>query len=286
MPQITVNGVRLYYEEAGQGPALLFLHEFAGDYRSWAPQVRFFSRRYRCIVYSARGYEPSEVPAEPARYSQANAVGDALGVLEALGIEKAHLCGLSMGSFTTLFFGLAHPDRVRSLTVAGGGYGAGGNRQAFAKIMEAQAARLLHEGMERGGAEYAEGPARVQLRNKDPQGFSEFRAQFLAHNALGAANTLRGIQCQRPDLFTLETELKACDLPTLIMLGDEDAPGMQGSLFLKRCLRRSGLVVFPRSGHVINLEEPALFNQHLLDFLTAVDGGAWGERDPKALAEL
>ena len=92
-----INGVEIYYEEHGQGTPILFCHEFAGDYRSWAPQVRFFARRYRCITFSARGYHPSSVPTDDAAYSEEQSVEDAYELLRFLGIDKAHIVGLSMG---------------------------------------------------------------------------------------------------------------------------------------------------------------------------------------------
>ena len=108
MPQITTDdGVRLYYEETGSGAPIVFVHEFADDVRGFEPQIRYFSRRYRCVAYNARGYPPSDVPEEPERYSQDRARDDIRAVLDALGIAKAHVVGLSMGGFATLHFGLA-----------------------------------------------------------------------------------------------------------------------------------------------------------------------------------
>src|SRR3954454_10050710 len=125
----TDDGVRLYVEETGAGFPVLFVHEFAGDHRSWEPQVRALSRRYRCIAYSARGYPPSDVPQDQEAYSQARAVADALAVLDGLAVERAHVVGLSMGGFATLHLGLRHPDRTRSLVVSAVGYGAQPERQ-------------------------------------------------------------------------------------------------------------------------------------------------------------
>src|SRR5204862_7903418 len=102
----------LYYEEAGAGTPVVFVHEFAGDYRSWEPQVRYFSRRYRCIAFNARGYPPSEVPEDFGRYSQERSCDDIRDVLDQLKIQKAHIVGLSMGGFATLHFGMAHGKRA------------------------------------------------------------------------------------------------------------------------------------------------------------------------------
>ncbi|HEV7872820.1 MAG TPA: alpha/beta hydrolase, partial [Enterovirga sp.] len=121
---VTDDGVRLYFEEAGSGTPVIFVHEFAGDHRSWEPQIRHFARRCRCIVYNARGYPPSDVPQSTSSYSQNRAADDIRSVLDHLKIDRAHVVGLSMGGFATLHFGFRHPDRALSLCVAGCGYGA------------------------------------------------------------------------------------------------------------------------------------------------------------------
>src|SRR3954452_20740769 len=164
MPHVTADdGVRLFYEEAGEGIPIVFVHEFAGDHRSFEPQLRHFARRYRCIAYSARGFTPSEVPADPEAYSQDHACRDILAVLDGLGLAQAHIVGVSMGGFATLHFGLNFPDRVHSLVVAGCGYGAGpGKRAQFAAEAEISAGRFESLGMEAAAAAYALGPTRVQ----------------------------------------------------------------------------------------------------------------------------
>ena len=118
------DGTLLYYEEAGSGTPVLFIHEFAGDHRSWEPQLRFFSRYFRCIAYNARGFPPSDLPEDPARYSQEHARDDAIAVLDHLRLERAHIVGLSMGGFAALHVGISYPQRARSLVVAGCCYGA------------------------------------------------------------------------------------------------------------------------------------------------------------------
>src|SRR5437879_12815275 len=147
MPKARVNGVNLFYEETGQGAPLVFVHEFAGDYASWHLQVRFLSRRYRTIAFNARGYPPSDVPEDPGAYSQQQAADDIKGVLDALGIAKAHVCGLSMGGLATLHFGLCYPDRALSPVVAGAGYGSD-DPDSNRKDVEQVARRFEPEGRE------------------------------------------------------------------------------------------------------------------------------------------
>ncbi len=289
MPMLTTDdGVKLYYEETGSGTPIVFVHEFAGDWRSWEPQVRYFARRYRCITYSARGYLPSEVPENWEMYSQERWRDDIRCVLDALKIARAHVVGLSMGAFATLHFGLKYctageKSRALSLTMAGCGSGAHpGVFRSFQKEAAGNADAILREGMGRLAATYGHGPARVQFLNKDPRGFAEYVKQFAEHSAQGSANTMRGYQGRRPCIYELSAEMGAIDVPALVMTGDEDEPCLEPSLLLKRAIPKAGLVVFPRSGHGINLEEPAMFNRHLDEFLHQVEAGRWDARDPRA----
>jgi pimeloyl-ACP methyl ester carboxylesterase len=286
MPHIsTDDGVRLYVEETGAGPPVVFVHEFAGDHRSWEPQVRALSRRYRCVTYNARGYPPSDVPEDPAAYSQARAVDDAIAVLDALGIDRAHVVGLSMGGFATLHLGLRHPDRVRSLFVAACGYGAQPERQAaFKEESGVIADAFAAEGAADVAKRYAIGPARVQFQNKDPRGWAEFAAQLAEHSSQGSALTMRGVQAARPSLYDLTDELRALTVPTLIVSGDEDEGCLEPSLMLKRTIPAAGLALLPKTGHTCNLEEPELFDRLLERFFADVENGAWGTRDPRSLA--
>jgi len=284
MPQLTTDdGVRLYYEESGSGTPLLFVHEFAGDLRSWEPQLRHFSRLYRCIAYNARGYPPSDVPEDVERYSQDRARDDIRAVLDALGIAKAHVVGLSMGAFATLHFGMRYGERALSITIAGGGYGAHPAQYAkFQADAQANAQTIREKGMAHFAATYGHGPTRVQLKNKDPRGFAEYLRMLSEHSTLGSANTMLGFQARRPSLYALTEEMKRIAVPTLILAGDEEEPCLEACLLMKRCIPMAGLAILPRSGHGINLEEPAPFNRLLEDFLHQVGEGRWTARDPHA----
>jgi pimeloyl-ACP methyl ester carboxylesterase len=275
----TDDGVKLHYEEVGAGVPMVLVHEFADDLRGWAPQVKFFARRYRTVAFNARGYPPSDVPEDPARYSQARAAEDIRAVLDHLGVGRAHVVGLSMGGYATLHFGLMFPERALSLTVAGAGYGSGTERSTFHRDTDYLVAQF-DRGMAAVAEFYSRGPTRVQFMAKDPVGWREFHDRLAAGSALGRANTLRGVQRQRPSIFELEASLERLEVPTLIVTGDEDEPCLEPAIFMKRKIRNSGLVVIPKSGHAVNLEEPDLFNRAVLDFVTAVDAGRWLPRDP------
>lgn len=285
MPCVTApDGIALHYEEAGAGMPILFIHEFGGNHESWEPQLRFFSRRHRCITYAARGYPPSDVPEDVEKYSQAIAVADALAVLDGLGIAKAHIVGLSMGGFATVHFGLRHPDRALSLTVAGAGYGCEKAFEDYFRGVSLEvAARFATEGARAFAPVYAEGASRVQFQNKDPRGWREFADRLATHSDTGAALTMRGVQARRPSFWDLEEELKRMPVPTLVVVGDEDDHCLLPGIFLKKTIPACGLSVFPKTGHTLNLEEPAWFNGLLAEFIAQVEAGAWAPRDPRAL---
>lgn len=284
MPTLkTDDGIALYYEETGSGTPLVFVHEFAGDHRSWEPQVRHFSRRYRCIAYSARGYSPSEVPKGFERYSQERARDDVKSVLDGLGIERAHVVGLSMGAFATLHFGMAYGKRALSITLAGVGSGAHpAQYEQFQKDSLANAEEIRAKGMAAFAQRYGHGPARVQLKNKNPRAFAEFVAQLAEHSAEGSANTMQGYQARRPSLYSLVDKWKGMNVPALIIAGDEDDITLETSLMLKRAIPTAALAILPKTGHAMNLEEPALFNQTLDEFFHQVECGRWSARDAQA----
>lgn len=277
------DGVKLFYEEAGAGTPIIFVHEFGGSHWSWEPQLAAFARRHRCITFAARGYPPSDVPQDAESYSQARAADDIVDVLIAAGVEKAHLVGLSMGGFACLHASLRHPGRVLSVVAAGAGYGAEKAHEDYFKGISEQVARNFQD---RGAADfaptYAEGASRVQFQDKDPRGWALFAERLGRHDSLGAANTMRGVQMRRPSLYDLEEEFRAMQAPLLVMTGDEDDHCIHPGLYLKRVVPRCGFAVFPKSGHTLNLEEPELFNRLLGEFIAGVEAGRWGPRDPRA----
>src|SRR5258705_428749 len=257
----------------------------SGDRVTFASTVLLEDENGKEIRYHTVGpgqaEPPTGVPDDVKAYSQERAAEDIRGVLDGLKIQKAHVCGLSMGGFSTLHFGLRHPDRALSLVVAGAGYGSvPGERDKFRKDTEVVARRFEEDGMVKTAEMYSKGPTRVQFMDKDPFGWREFHTQLAEGSAKGHALTHRGVQMQRPSILDLGPQLEKLDVPTLIMTGDEDDPCLEPGIFMKRKIPTSGLVVLPKSGHTINLEEPEAFNRAVLDFLTAVDAGKWTRRNP------
>ena len=276
MPKLTLDGADIEYLEAGTGLPLVFCHEFAGSLESWEAQISYFSRFYRVFAYNAKGYPPSEVRADWREYTWDRQVAVLLGLLDAMDIGRAHICGLSMGAYTAVQFALAHPGRCHGVVAAGVGTGSD-DPDAFLEDMDARADALEKLGMASMEA-YVRGPARIRFREKDPTGWERFAALFLAHSAQGSANTLRAFQGRRPALYTREADLAALEVPLLVVCGDEDDPCINPSLFLKRTVPGCGLAVLPHTGHACNLEEPAAFNAVVAEFLARVEAGRWGPR--------
>lgn len=286
MPYAESNGVKLYYEEVGYGAPIVFVHEFGSDIREWEPQMRFFSREYRCVAFNARGYPPSDVPSSASQYGYTHSADDIAAVIRHIGAETAHVVGLSMGAYASLWLGIRHPSLVRSLVIAGCGSGAvRSHHLSFAKHAEAMAVQFLEEGSPAVAQVLGLSATRVQLQNKDPRSWNDFVEHLSDHSAEGSAMTLRQYQISRPSLFDMEEQLRKIAAPVLLAVGDEDEPCLDANLFLKRTIATAGLWVLPRSGHAINLEEPVLFNTAVQSFLSTVERGRWDARDPRTFAD-
>jgi len=281
----TRDGIRLYYEEAGSGTPILFLHEFAADHTNWEPQMRYFPRGHRCIAYSARGYTPSDVPPSPEAYTYEHFYTDALAVLDHLNIAKAHFVGLSMGSYSSLQVALNAPERMLSMTLAGVGSGSPiENLDSFRKTCRETADQFETIGAAEVAKVTREAPSRIPFLVKDPRGHADFYAGLARHDSKGSANTMRSFQGGRPSIYTVTDAIRNAKTPTLIICGDEDDNCIEPSLFLKKHLPASGLAMFPKSGHVLNLEEPALFNETVERFIALAEAGRWLPRDPRSMA--
>jgi pimeloyl-ACP methyl ester carboxylesterase len=284
MPHISArDGMRLYYEEAGEGTPVVFVHEYAGDWRSFEAQVRHFSRLHRCVTYSQRGYPPSDVPNDASRYGQDIARDDVLALMDALKIDKAHVVGHSMGAYTALHVGIHAPQRCLSVVAAGCGWGstADAKQREAMKALAAETGKMFaEEGIAAAAAKYADAPMRQPQKHKDPRGHAEFSRMLAEHSAEGHAQTMFNLQLKRPTLYEMEDRLRKFAVPLLVIVGDEDEPCIEGSIFLKRIAPTAALLVIPRSGHNIPSEEPAQFNAALAELFAAAEAGRWLAHKP------
>jgi pimeloyl-ACP methyl ester carboxylesterase len=276
MPYIETADAKLYVEEHGDGYPIIFAHELGSDLRQWEDQVRYFSRAYRCIAYNARGYPPSDVPEDPAAYGWERSIDDMAAVMDGLGIDRAHVVGLSMGAYAALQFGLRYPNRVSAIVSAAAG---SGSSPSYRHAWLRESAVLARAFAERGPATMAEkiatSAARIQLKYKDPKRWQDFADQLRDKSGRGLSNTIVRCQALRPSLHDLRDQFSTMTTPVLLIVGDEDTACLETNLMLKETLANAGLWIAPNTGHTINLEEPAAFNAHLETFLGAVERGSW-----------
>ena len=270
-----VNGAALYYESTGEGVPVVLCHEFAGDMRAWEPQVRHLARRHRVVAFNYRGYPPSDVSEDPDAYSPDGLVADLLGLLDGLGLDRVHLAGLATGGNLVLNFAIAHPERVRSLIVAGAGAGTV-DRAAWLEAARRFADDIARDGSEGIVANVADAPQRVIFRSKDPRGWAEFVEGMRRLSPVGAEHVMREVLIRRAPVFELAEGIRGLAMPILVMCGDQDAPAAEPSRFIRDNAPHAGLAVIPMCGHTLNSEEPELFNQIAGGFLAAVEAGRWG----------
>lgn len=279
MPYVQSKNARLYYETAGTGTPIIFVHEFSGDLWSWEKQMQHFSRLYKCVAYNARGYPPSDVPAKPAHYSHDQAVDDVAEVMRHLKIKKAHIVGCSMGSRTTLDFGLRYPRMCLSITMIG--IGSGGdprNGPQFKADAEARAKMYEEEGLAKvlEGLKVADN--RIQLKTKNPRAFEEFGRRFLQHDAQGNAHISRRVMARRKSLYAMGKALKDMKVPAHVVVGDEDRGALKTGVFMKEASPAVRLSVVAATGHLVNLEEPDILHKLSEDFFALVESKKWKPR--------
>ena len=279
MPTIPAkDGTKLYVEEAGAGTAVIFVHEYAGDYRTWEPQMRHFARSHRCVTYSQRGYPPSDIPTEPEKYTQDIFRDDVIAVMDALTIDKAHVVGHSMGAATALHVGIHYPKRCISVTAAGCGYGSSPDPKVVedARAASRETGKMFAEtSMADAAAIYGDGPTRQAQKHKDPRGYAHFIKMLSEHSALGHSLIMLNLQAKRPTLWDMEADLKNFSVPLLVLVGDEDEWCVDASVYLRRTAPTAGLAVIPRSGHTITSEEPDKFNAAIAEFFADAERGRW-----------
>jgi pimeloyl-ACP methyl ester carboxylesterase len=266
MPIARVNGIQLYYEEAGSGPPLVWVHGFGCGIRSWDPQVRELSGARRVITYDVRGFGLSDAPEEAAAYSQQQSVADLAALIEHLGIERAAVGGLSMGGNIALNFAIAHPRLVTALIIADTGAGSDDTQEWIA------GAERYAQACDRGGVEaFADlacaNPLFARYIDQGPDRERFIRSCLMTNRARGVAHTAREVLSKRPTIYSLEAQMRALRVPTLLIVGEHDTPCVKVHEFMARTISGARSVVIPGVGHLSNLEAPAVFNAHVRQFL-------------------
>lgn len=251
MATLERDGVQIYYEDHGRGPAVLLTHGYSATSRMWHGQARALSDEYRIIAWDLRGHGRSGSPADLADYAESAAVDDMVAILDACGVERAVIGGLSLGGYLSLAFHLAHPERVRALMLfdTGPGYKNAEAREGWNRSAEERARAFEDKGLEALGA-----GAEVRI--------SQHRsAQGLARAALG---TLRQV-----DARVIES-LPDVRVPTLVLVGEKDRPFLAATEYMARKIPGATHVVLPGAGHAANIDQPDSFNETVRRFLSGL----------------
>lgn len=245
------NGVHLYYEVHGSGPAVLLTHGYSATAEMWKPNIPALSRRYQLILWDMRGHGQSDSPHDPAAYSEAATIGDMVALLDAQGVEQAVIGGLSLGGYMALAFHLAHPERVKALMLfdTGPGYRKDEARAGWNKRAEATAREYETKGLAALG------------RSAEVLASHHRSAQGLAHAA-------RGMLAQR-DARVINA-LDSIKVPTLVLAGARDEPFLAATDYMAGKIPGATKVIISEAGHAANLDQPEAFDRAVLAFLERV----------------
>jgi 3-oxoadipate enol-lactonase len=257
--KLRVGEIELGYDEVGAGNPLLLLHGFPHDRTLWAPQLTGLSRRSRVIAVDLRGFGESSVspPFTVDQYAD-----DAAALMDALGIERAIIGGLSMGGYAALAFWRRHRRRVRGLVLADTRAGAD-SEEGRAKRRE-MIALARAEGSDAIARSMLTGMVGKKTRDRHPEIAESVRVMMARASVDGVVGALEAMMTRPDSTPTLPT----IDVPVLVVVGADDAltPPKEAAT-LAAAIRGSTLEVIPRAGHVSNVERPAAFNYVVTDFL-------------------
>lgn len=249
MAKLNRDGVNLYYDVHGQGPALLLTHGYSATSQMWAGQVEALSKHHTLITWDMRGHGQSDYPEDPSAYSEEATVADMAALLDTVGAEKAIVGGLSLGGYMSLAFNLAHPERVRALLIidTGPGYRKDDARDGWNANALKTAERYETEGLGRLAA------GSVEMRTSTHR------------SAEGLARAARGMLAQRNDRVI--SSLPTIAVPSIVVVGANDTPFLAASDYMAAKIPGAKKVVIPDAGHAANIDQPAAFNTAILGFL-------------------
>jgi pimeloyl-ACP methyl ester carboxylesterase len=251
MSYLSRDGVNIYYEQRGAGPAVLLSHGYSASARMWQGQMEALSDRYHVIAWDMRGHDRSDSPNDPALYSHEATLADMAAVLDACGAQKAAIAGLSLGGYMSLEFNLAHPERVAALMLfdTGPGYRREGPRAGWNRLAETTARSFEEHGL---SATSTSPEARVANHRS---------AQGLAHAA-------RGMLAQT-DGRVIES-LPSIGVPALVLVGARDEAFLAATDYMAARIPGAEKVVLADAGHASNIDQPAAFNAAVRSFLARV----------------
>ena len=253
MPKLSRDGVNLYYEIHGNGPAILLSHGYSATVEMWRGQLAPLSRHYQLILWDMRGHGQTDSPDDPAAYSEEASVADMAALLDAAETEYAIVGGLSLGGYMSLAFYLAHPVRVRALLLfdTGPGFKNDKARAAWNKRTLETASTFETDGL-----------ASLQSKGRE-------MAMSTHRSAAGLARAARGMLAQR-DARVMKS-LPNIKVPALIIVGADDTAFLASADYMAAKIPNARKIVIPHAGHEANLDQPEMFNQAVAGFLESLD---------------
>jgi len=260
MPKIDRNGIKIYYETHGDGPALLLTHGYSSTSAMWHGQIEALSKHYKLVLWDMRGHGHSDYPEDSSAYSEALTVGDMAALLDEVGAPRAIVGGLSLGGYMSLAFYRAHPEQVSALLIidTGPGFKKDDARETWNKRALDTAERFEREGLS-------------VLKSG-----SRERSTVSHRDASGLARAARGMLTQR-DARVIEV-LPAIKVPSLVVVGADDTPFLAASDYMAAKIPGAKKLVIPAAGHAVNIDQPQAFIDAVLPFLESLPRGATTER--------
>src|SRR5713226_4056130 len=260
MPKINRDGVKIYYEVHGSGPALLLTHGYSSTSAMWQGQIEALSKHHRLVLWDMRGHGQTDYPDDPTAYSEAFTVADMAALLDEVGAHCAIVGGLSLGGYMSFAFNRAHPERVRALLIidTGPGFKKDDAREAWNKRAHETGERFEREGL-------------AVLKSS-----SRERSSVSHRDASGLARAARGMLTQR-DARVIEF-LPDIKVPSLIVVGADDTPFLAASDYMAAKIPAAQKVVIPAAGHAVNIDQPRAFIDAVLPFLDGLPRSAVAER--------
>ncbi|MCX7783915.1 MAG: alpha/beta hydrolase, partial [Meiothermus sp.] len=258
-----VNGTRLRFELRGQGAPLVLVHGFTLSFEMWEPQIEAMSAQFQVLRYDLRGFGKSDPPdGTPYRHAE-----DLAALLDHLELASAHILGCSMGGGIAVDFALTFPERVRSLVLFDSALGGFSYSHQFMAATTALYARGKADGVEAARQLWLEHPMFTPVMASAAA--DRFHAIVGAYSGWHWVNT----DCTRRYETPAAHRLGEIRAPTLVLVGELDVSDMRAiANTLEQNIAGARKVVLERVGHMANLENPALFNQTVLEFLTDIEG--------------
>ena len=249
MPMLDRDGVRLYYEVHGEGPALILTHGYSATSQMWAGQIDPLAPHFKVVTWDMRGHGQSDYPQDQGAYSEEATVADMAALLDAVDARDAVVGGLSLGGYMSLAFHATHPERTRALLIidTGPGYKNDQARDGWNANAIRRAERYEAEGL----GDLSKASAEVRLARH--------------RNASGLARAARGMLTQK-NPRVIES-LPSIAVPSLVVVGADDTPFLAASDYMASKIPGAKKVVIENAGHSANIDQPQAFNAALLGFL-------------------